>query len=304
MDNHGHRGVVELDLMRQSWKTEPLPFITLLQSIVASKSHFKDGWEKAAKVEYPTTEAVLDALETPIRNSTRKVLKFILPYCRSSVWNREKTKSLLVGVANQFKLAYNALGEQLVRDQLISNPKLVYFFTHYELSQIISRSHSSPRILYKAMRREKLHRSLDNEKYPEFSKGIPEPIDDSIPVELGDQIKATPVSSGKVQGVAKVCLSLDEAAELVKPGDILITHGTDIGWSPFFPMLGGVVTELGGLISHGAVVAREYGLPCIVGASHATKIFKTGDLVLLNANEGTLSKVKTEGETSGPPGTD
>ena len=53
-------------------------------------------------------------------------------------------------------------------------------------------------------------------------------------------------------------------------GDILVTTATDIGWSPYFPLLGGVVTELGGLISHGAVVAREFGLPCIVGASNAT----------------------------------
>ena len=59
-------------------------------------------------------------------------------------------------------------------------------------------------------------------------------------------------------------------------GEILITISTDIGWSPYFPLLGGVVTELGGLISHGAVVAREYGLPCVVGAAGATSAFQTG----------------------------
>ncbi len=61
-------------------------------------------------------------------------------------------------------------------------------------------------------------------------------------------------------------------------GDILITVSTDIGWSPYFPLLGGVATELGGLISHGAVVAREYGLPCVVGVEGATAIFKNGKL--------------------------
>ena len=58
----------------------------------------------------------------------------------------------------------------------------------------------------------------------------------------------------------------------------MITISTDIGWSPYFPLLGGVVTELGGLISHGAVVAREYGLPCVVGAEGATSVFKSGIL--------------------------
>jgi len=59
------------------------------------------------------------------------------------------------------------------------------------------------------------------------------------------------VSSGKVQAKVKVCRTIEEASSLIEPGDILVTHGTDIGWSPFFPILGGIVTELGGLISHG-----------------------------------------------------
>lgn len=76
-------------------------------------------------------------------------------------------------------------------------------------------------------------------------------------------------------GRACVITDLSEAKN-IQHGDILITHCTDIGWSPYFPLLAGIVTELGGLISHGAVVAREYGLPCIVGAKGATKAFHTG----------------------------
>ncbi|GBM32724.1 hypothetical protein AVEN_69630-1 [Araneus ventricosus] len=79
--------------------------------------------------------------------------------------------------------------------------------------------------------------------------------------------------------------------ELSKPGEILVTYSTDIGWSPYFPILGGVVTELGGLISHGAVVSREYGLPCIAGLHGATQQFKTGDYVLLDGNKGILQKL-------------
>ncbi|KAJ8982196.1 hypothetical protein NQ317_013498 [Molorchus minor] len=82
----------------------------------------------------------------------------------------------------------------------------------------------------------------------------------------------TPVCTGSVKGRACVINNLDEIDQL-QEGDILITYSTDIGWSPYFPMLSGIVTELGGLISHGAVVAREYGLPCIVGVKNATKFF-------------------------------
>ena len=88
-------------------------------------------------------------------------------------------------------------------------------------------------------------------------------------------VKGTPICRGKYTGVAKVITKVSDA-KIIEQGDILITISTDIGWSPYFPLLGGVVTELGGLISHGAVVAREYGLPCVVGAEGATNVFKTG----------------------------
>ena len=68
-----------------------------------------------------------------------------------------------------------------------------------------------------------------------------------------------------------------------------MTQSTDIGWSPYFPVLAGVVTELGGLISHGAVVAREYGLPCLVGATGATQNFASGQEVCLDTRTATLS---------------
>lgn len=76
----------------------------------------------------------------------------------------------------------------------------------------------------------------------------------------------------------------------IVPGDILITHSTDIAWSPYFPILGGVVTELGGLISHGAVVAREYGLPCIVAAEQATDFFEFGEIITLDSKNGVIFK--------------
>lgn len=73
----------------------------------------------------------------------------------------------------------------------------------------------------------------------------------------GIELRGTPVFKGVVRATACVALNLEEAKQ-IKLGDILITRSTDIGWSPYFPLLAGVVTELGGLISHGAVVAREY----------------------------------------------
>ena len=75
-------------------------------------------------------------------------------------------------------------------------------------------------------------------------------------------------------------------------GDILITFSTDIGWSPYFALLSGLVTEIGGLISHGAVIAREYGLPCLVGVENATQMLKTGDIILLDTEKAEIVKIE------------
>ncbi|PSN31973.1 hypothetical protein C0J52_22566 [Blattella germanica] len=99
--------------------------------------------------------------------------------------------------------------------------------------------------------------------------------DDLVLLTQEQVIKGTTVCPGTVSGRAFVVIYPDNNDEL-EPGDILITHSTNIGWTPYFPLLSGVVTELGGLFSHGAVVAREYGLPCIIGCQNATTIFKTG----------------------------
>jgi pyruvate,water dikinase len=94
-----------------------------------------------------------------------------------------------------------------------------------------------------------------------------------------------PVCSGIVTARACVIETFSEIHKLQK-GDILVTYSTDIGWSPYFPLLSGICTEIGGLISHGAVVARECNLPCIVGAIRATERIKHGEIITLNGDEG------------------
>lgn len=93
-----------------------------------------------------------------------------------------------------------------------------------------------------------------------------------------------PVSSGTVEGPARVILKMEEAA--VEEGDILVTTFTDPSWTPLFVSLKGLVTEVGGLMTHGAVIAREYGLPAVVGVTDAAKLIKDGQRIRVNGTEG------------------
>ena len=158
------------------------------------------------------------------------------------------------------------------------------------------------KLLRKAMRRKLLFPSWDKQQFPEIISGNPIQIEKKLQQaaagrteagsSLGSEMSVcgTPACPGRVTGPARVVTHISEA-DTIRPGEILITMSTDIGWSPHFPVLAGVVTELGGLISHGAVVAREYGLPCLVGVTGATQTFSSGDIVTLDAVRGNISLI-------------
>jgi phosphoenolpyruvate synthase/pyruvate phosphate dikinase len=123
------------------------------------------------------------------------------------------------------------------------------------------------------------------------SFGIPEPLDQEAEIEIQEgQLRGTPVSNGTVQGKVRIVHTLSDADSL-EEGEIMVASFTDVGWTPYFSIISGLVTEIGGPLSHGAVVAREYGIPAVVGAKGAKQFLKTGDLVLLDGNKGIIGKI-------------
>jgi pyruvate,water dikinase len=104
----------------------------------------------------------------------------------------------------------------------------------------------------------------------------------------GKVLSGSTISRGKATGKARVVKSVEEANMLQK-GEIMVAKFTDIGWSPYYCMLGALVTEVGSALSHGAVVAREYALPLIANVPFATEVIKTGDVISVDGNTGQIS---------------
>ena len=103
------------------------------------------------------------------------------------------------------------------------------------------------------------------------------------------------VSAGTIEGRARVILDMAEAD--IEPGDILVTAYTDPSWSPLFVAITGMVTEVGGLMTHGAVIAREYGLPAVVGVEHATRLIHDGQRIRVNGTDGYVEILSEDGAT-------
>jgi pyruvate,water dikinase len=122
---------------------------------------------------------------------------------------------------------------------------------------------------------------------PKFLRGNTE-FDDTV-IWQGDglRIVGTSASPGTCTGIVRVVDSIEQLGE-VRDHEILVTSNTDPGWTAVFSKIGGLITETGGVLSHGAVVSREYGLPAVTAVKGATKIFKTGQRITLDGNEGTI----------------
>ncbi|XP_076267913.1 rifampicin phosphotransferase-like [Rhynchophorus ferrugineus] len=284
LEKHGHRAIGEFEISTETWGLNPSKVIPMIQANTIHMNHVtKDS---------KTIDDILNGLVSPITPGKRRALKYIISKLKTVVGLREQTKSHCIFGIHKTRLAFRKLAKLMVQHGLLPSEDLIFHLTHHELAEVIEKR--NPLLLIKATQRQRLYPKWSNLKFPELVYGLPQPLKDTelrIELQEGSKCVGTPASMGNVQSRACVITTLDEIGQLQK-GDILITYSTDIGWSPYFPMLSGVVTELGGLISHGAVVAREYGLPCIVGVKNVTKIFKTGDIVYLSGKTGELGKVE------------
>ncbi|XP_003745867.2 uncharacterized protein LOC100899715 [Galendromus occidentalis] len=280
LQKHGHRCVKEFDVAAEPWIMRPLKLIKSLQ-VAARVVH-----EPKARAD---TEYDLNELGLELSLPQRLLLRFLVPRARQAVVNREIAKSALIRSIHQIRIALNFLADLMVEEGRLPERELLLFLELDEIHQLIKTR--NPSLVARAVRRRRLHSRMDNEQYPVLQYGFPQKKESMIFSDTSMELKGTPVCRGVIEGRARVIRHFETEAHLIEKNEILITTATDTGWTPYFPILGGVVTEVGGLVSHGAVVAREYGLPCVVGIENSTQIFSSGDMVRLDGGRGTLVKV-------------
>lgn len=288
MKRHGHRCIREAEFIEKSWRAEPEKLIRVLKAILKSKAY------EETKTTIPSLDQAVAQLKSPVSSFGKFLLrKWIVKKARDAVGQREFGKSVAVEVSDRFKQAYWRLADLLFKEGRIPEKDLMFYLTHYEIGHLV-KTHSA-KLVTKAIRRRKLLPVQASLEFPRVSVGRPQPL---VKKHVEEVRKTTftltgmPVSVGKAKGTARVVKSLEDASEIQK-GDILIVCYTDVGWSPYFPLISGLVTEMGGLVSHGAVVAREYGLPCVVNVPGATHSFRSGDFVELDGTTGCIHRLET-----------
>ncbi|XP_028967493.1 uncharacterized protein LOC100898270 [Galendromus occidentalis] len=278
LERHGHRCVKEFDVQSETWAMRPTSLVKALQAIARTT--------REARTSAPQGKSIGNLGNLRLSYLQRFLLHVFVPRARKAIAHREIAKSGIVRIIHQLRLAFHTLAELMVSEGRLPHKDLVFYLSVDELHRLITSCQH--KLISRAIRRQRLHPRLDDEKYPLLLYGFPRRCEPKELRRAVMEVTGTPICQGVVDGRARVIKNFGREAHRIEKDEILITTATDLGWTPYFPLLAGVVTEAGGLISHGAVVAREYGIPCVVGIENVTEIFGTGDLVRLDATHGVV----------------
>ena len=284
---HGHRGEVELDITTPRWREDP----TFLLQTVANYLRHPSGTPTPPEMMAEGTrrrEAAAAAIRAQLSGPRRALFGWL--YRRYVLWLpfREAMKYTWLLGLEQARRVYRELGRRLAAAGHLKTADDVFWL---RLQEVQAWADSGAVTWTAAMleSREREWRAWTALRPPALlvgSRDIEEATVLTVPLPGSRLLRGTPVSAGHAEGIARVILDPHHAD--LHPGEILVTRYTDPAWTPLFFTAGALITEVGGTLSHGAVVAREIGLPAVVGVEDATVRIDSGRRVRVNAVDGTV----------------
>jgi pyruvate,water dikinase len=286
LDRYGMRCVGEIDITRPRWREQPAALVPAILDNVrnfepgAAARRFEEGRHKALRKE----QDVLSRLRA-LPDGERKAdeTKRMIDRVRTFIGYREYPKYGIVSRYFVYKRALLAEAERLVRADVLAEKEDAFYLTFQELHEA-ARSHRADAELIR--QRKDAFRAYQALTPPRVLTSDGEAVNgayrrDDVPAGA---LAGLPVSAGTVEGRARVVHDVAEAD--LGAGDILVTAYTDPSWSPLFVGIAGLVTEVGGLMTHGAVITREYGLPAVVGVEQATRLIQDGQRIRVHGTDG------------------
>jgi rifampicin phosphotransferase len=286
LDKYGMRCVGEIDITRPRWSERPT---TLVPRLLGNIQNFEPGagerrFEQGRLEARAKEEEVLEQLRAlPDGKRKAEAARRMIDLVRTFIGYREYPKYGMVSRYFVYKQALLDEAERLVRGRVLGDKEDIFYLTFSELHDIVRTNQVDDQLI---RRRKDAHRSYQALTPPRVLTSDGEAVAGTyrrVDVPAG-ALTGLPVSAGTVEGRARVILDMAEAD--LEAGDILVTAYTDPSWTPAFVAVTGLVTEVGGLMTHGAVIAREYGLPAVVGVEHATRLIRDGQRIRVNGTDG------------------
>ncbi|HEY3845428.1 MAG TPA: rifamycin-inactivating phosphotransferase [Acidimicrobiales bacterium] len=286
LDKYGMRCVGEIDITRPRWSERPT---TLLPLILGNIKNFEPGagerrFEQGRQEAWEKERELLARLgDLPDGERKADEAKQKIDRVRTFIGYREYPKYGMVSRYFVYKQALLEEAGRLVQARVLREEEDIFYLTFQELHDVVRTNHADDQLISQRQDTFRSHQALTP---PRVSTSDGEVVAgvyrrDDMPAGA---LVGLAVSAGTIEGRARVILDMAEAD--LEPGDILVTAYTDPSWSPLFVAITGLVTEVGGLMTHGAVIAREYGLPAVVGVEHATRLIRDGQRIRVNGTDG------------------
>jgi pyruvate,water dikinase len=286
LDAYGMRGAGEIDITRPRWSERPT---TLLPIILGNVRNFEPGeaerrFERGRQEAREKEQGLLERLRA-LPEGARKAeeAKRMIDRVRTFAGYREYPKYGMVSRYFVYKRAMLEEAERLVKSNVLREKEDVFWLRFQELHDVARTNQVDDQLIRQRKDEFRFYRALTP---PRVLTSEGEAVagsyrrDDLPPGSL----VGLPVSAGTIEGRARVILDMAEAD--LEAGDILVTAYTDPSWTALFVPIEGLVTEVGGLMTHGAVIAREYGLPAVVGVEHATRAIRDGQRIRVHGTDG------------------
>lgn len=289
LDRFGMRGPGEFDLTRPRWNEAPESLLTMIRGnlghgeLGAHRAHFAALRREA--------EAARDRLVASSARPKRRIVRRLAKVAREALPIREHPKYFLVRVFAMVRALALEIGTRLVAQGRLDRPDDVFFLDYAEMEQALRGEVSGLRDLVRE--RARAHARFAALRPPRVLASTGEELKGSARSDVpAGALAGAGVSAGVVEGRARVVI--DPAADVLAKGEILVAPYTDPGWTPLFINAAGVVIEVGGMMTHGSVIAREYGIPAVVCVPDATTVIRSGQRLRIDGDAGWVQVLDDE----------
>ncbi|PKO12753.1 MAG: phosphoenolpyruvate synthase [Chloroflexi bacterium HGW-Chloroflexi-10] len=289
---YGMRGVGEIDFYRTRWHEDPSHVTQMLKNYLqidpqsgSPETAFRKGREKAVHAK--------EELVAIFKRKHRPLRAVLIGFLAERVFElgglRETPKFAIVSFLDELRQGLLRIGQNMATQGVLAQRDDLFFLHLWELRQLADGQlpHVAQLILE---RRQTYQQEQSRRRIPRILLSDGTTYFDGIgpAVALGaDMLSGAPVSAGTVEGVVHVIM--DPHKDHLAPGEILVCPATDPAWTPLFLSAGGLVMEVGGMMTHGSVVAREYGIPAVVGVQEATTRLKNGQRIRVDGSSGLIT---------------
>jgi pyruvate,water dikinase len=280
LEEYGYRGVREAEIAAPRWSEDPTLMFAALRSHLTSTVDLDERERDLQNVRRRAEERLQKSVPFPLRPAVRKLLEVVRRFTRM----REYLRGHVVEVLGMFRRVALEASRRIEAREPEAGPDAAFFLTLAEVRRVLY--DENERVAIRVQRRRLEHER--NQALPEPpTTFVGFPPDDPTIASTSKRLRGLAASRGVAEGKVRILRDPSQATAF-EPGEVLVVAAADTGWAPLFLAASGVVTELGGPLSHAAIILREYAVPAVVNVTNATRSLRDGDLVRLDGDAGTV----------------